>query len=319
MPVNGSIQVAFDRYLLPSTALRQSVVILDGNNQPLPTALAPIVRYDPVARTLTLSNPQPGSPWLAIGQTYKLDFPIPEEGDDVNGVRAIDRATLDPSQERRIAFVVGPAENVPPEPEMRFCRDVMPIFRHKCGDPSSGCHMPPNPPSNQFSVAAGLDLSSSDGVRRTAIDRVAQGANTSGRSGAGEETNRVFGINMPLVKPGDPGNSWLLYKVELARPPVVDTGVNPVYVCNGPPEAPAPPPYRPFAPARLVADEIEREILSDHVLGREMPYPRVAVPRSSEQQALTFDERERIRLWIAQGAAVQDCGGCGVPASAASP
>jgi hypothetical protein len=309
MPADGVIQIAFDRYLLPSTAIRQSVALLDGNDNPLAQDLAPLVEYDPIARTITLSNPRAPAPWLTIGQLYKVELGIPQQGSELGGVRAIDGATLDPNQERRIAFFVGAAANKPPEPPIRFCRDVLPIFAHKCN--SIGCHG--SLPGDPFAVAAGLHLQTSDAVRATAIGRVAQGASTNGPSAPPEVTNRVFGINMAIVKPGDPGNSWLLYKVELAPPPVIDTGVNPLTICGGPPVGPAPAPYAPLAPARLVADSLEREILSDYVLGREMPYPRFPVPQSSEEQALTFTERETLRLWIAQGAEVQQCEGCGVP------
>ena len=66
---------------------------------------------------------------------------------------------------------------------------------------------------------------------------------------------------------------------------------------------------RTLAPlARPYADDLERTLLSDYVLGREMPYP--APGNAYFSQPLTFQERERIRIWIARGAPVRDCGAC---------
>ena len=67
-------------------------------------------------------------------------------------------------------------------------------------------------------------------------------------------------------------------------------------------------PYSSLAPIRAVADDTERQILSDFILGREMPYPATQVAYAT--QPLTFLERETIRIWIANGAKVYDCGGC---------
>lgn len=314
MPADGVIQISFDRYLLPSTALRQSVILRDASDQVLSRELAPLVQYDPIARTITLANPRAPEPWLTEGQAYKIELPIPPEGSEIGGLRAIDGATLDPNQERVITFFVGPPANEPPLEPIRFCRDVLPIFEHKCN--GTACHGPS--PGDFYARAAGLHLDTAEGIRMTAINRVAQGANTSGRATPPEETNRVFGINMPIVKvnadgSGDPGNSWLLYKVELAPPPVVDSGNNPIILCDGPPAGPRPAPYVPLAPVRGYADAIEREILSNYVLGREMPYPRGPTPQSSADQALTFDERETLRRWIQEGARLEECGGCGTP------
>lgn len=310
LPADGVIQISFDRYLLPSTVLRQSVVLTDASNQPVTEADAPIVTYDPVARTVTLSSPkEPGVPWLLEGQPYKLFFLIPPDDDaDDRGLRAIDRATLDPAQPREIAFYVGPPNGLGRgEPNVSFCTDVLPIFAYKCSDAS--CHG-----GRGGTPAAGLVLDGATGVVRTAVGRVAQAANTSGRAGAPEPAGKVFGVNMPVIEPGSPGESWLLYKLELAPPPVVDAGTAETIVCSGAPNAPAPPPpapdFMPLAPARLDADEIERAILNDYVLGREMPFP-VPQVKSPAQQPLTFQEREKIRLWIAQGAVVNECGGCG--------
>lgn len=304
LPADGAIQIAFDRYLLPSSITRQTIGILDGANQPLAADLAPIVQYDPIARTVTLRPPK--LPWLTEGQPYKLVLASPD-GSETGGVRAIDRAKLFRDQELAFAFFVGPATGQPIEPAVSFCRDVLPIFVGKCSSPV--CH------GSGDRAASSLVLDTSAGVAATALGRrVAQGANV-GALPSGAAAGPVFGTDMPLVDPGSPGNSWLLYKLELARPPVVDAGPKPVIACSAGVREPATPfRFAPLVPqAQTAADEIERAILSDYVLGREMPFPSARVT-SWAQQPLTFEERQIIRLWI-QGLkdneVPPECGGCG--------
>ncbi len=304
MPADGAVQIAFDRYLLPATVNRQSVVIVDGANQQLGPDLAPIVLYDPIARTVTLAPPK--QPWLTEGQPYKVILGIPEGDADTGGVRAIDRATLDPAQRRDFAFFVGAKANKPIEPTVSFCRDVLPIFYAKCATIPT-CHV------TGERAAASLGLDTSVGVGATALNRVAQGANRGPRAGLVTASERLFGVDMPLVDPGSPGNSWLLYKIELARLPVTQQ-TSPFVCTNGLLETPTRFAFAPLAAnAQRSSDEIDRSILSDYILGREMPFP-TANPSGYADFALTFEEREKVRLWIQQlprGASVPECGGCG--------
>lgn len=308
-PFDGVIQIAFDRYLLPSTVTRQSFVLLDSASKPLAADKAPAVLYDPIARTVTLARPSDN--WLTPDLTYELVLMVPEGDSDQGGVRAIDRAALRADQKRTFAFKVGPRSSPSAiEPRVSFCRDVLPIFAAKCNLPT--CH------GSADRSAASLVLNTSSGVALTALNRIAQGSNTGGGSINPAPPGRVFGVDMPLVDPGNPGNSWLLYKVELARPPVRPSPST--YACTtGLQEAAAlgaaaPFAYRPVAPnARLVASDGERSVLSDFILGREMPFP-VSSPGGYPDEALTFDEREKVRSWIEQlvpGASLPECGGCG--------
>ena len=72
--------------------------------------------------------------------------------------------------------------------------------------------------------------------------------------------------------------------------------------------------FAPLAPqAQRTADDVERSILSNFILGREMPFPATN-PVAYGELPLTFDERETVRIWIknlAPGSAVPECGGCG--------
>lgn len=311
MPADGAIQIAFDRYLLPATVNRQSIVIVDGANKALTPELAPIVLYDPVARTVTLAPPK--QPWLTEGQPYKVVLGIPEGDADTGGVRAIDRATLFADQKRDFAFFVGPKTNKPIEPTVSFCRDVLPIFYAKCATIPT-CHI------TGERAAASLGLDTSVGVGATALGRVAQGSNRGARSALVTTSEPLFGVDMPLIDPGSPGNSWLMYKIEMARLPVTEAP-NPIGCTNGLLEPAAKSStFSPLATkAQRAADDQERTILSDYVLGREMPFP-VARPSGYADFALTFDEREKVRLWIQslpQGSSVPECGGCGEATRAA--
>src|SRR5215217_7056332 len=56
VPANGSVQIAFDRLLHPATVNRQAVVVVEPGGRPVAN---PIVTYDPVARVVSLSGPDP--------------------------------------------------------------------------------------------------------------------------------------------------------------------------------------------------------------------------------------------------------------------
>ena len=59
----------------------------------------------------------------------------------------------------------------------------------------------------------GLDLSSSDGLLATAIREVAHQTETGSTSGIALEEPTRMGVQMPILDPGRPSNSYLLYKL----------------------------------------------------------------------------------------------------------
>lgn len=311
--VDDAIQISFDRYLLPSTALRQGFALGDNTNKVLPPDGVQTI-YDPVARTITITGPRGlGTPWLTEGLEYKLLlFVPPNDETDQAGFRAIDRAPLDRTY--TYVFTAGPAKkypvNTPVDPAVNFCADVLPIFTKKCGDAT--CHGAPPSPTGGTQPASSLILNTSSGVRVTAVGRVAQGANTGGSSFDPVPAGRVFGVDMALVEKGNPGASWLMYKIEMAPHPVIDAGPSATYLCTPPSTSDAVTtpggPYVARANVAKASDE-ERERLADYILGRYMPYPSGSV--LPETQPLTFEEREAVRRWIAQGAETPECGGCG--------
>ena len=74
-------------------------------------------------------------------------------------------------------------------------------------------------------------------------------------------------------------------------------------------QAPTPQPA-----ATLFLPSAERTILSQYILGNEMPYPINLLPNEQSVDPatlpLTFDELERVRVWIAQGAPTFECSQC---------
>lgn len=290
MPADGAIQIAFSRYLMPSNVTRQAFVLNAVGGQAVPP---PLVTYDPVARIVTIQNPAKGQPWLLQDQVYRLEM-------NPDLVVAIDGGKL--SGTTSMTFRIGPPAGTPfEEPTVSLCSDILPIFTAKCL--GGGCH-------SGSTAASSLVLDSSKGIVATAIGRVAQGANTGGRAApSAAASGRVFGVDMPLVSPGNPASSWLLYKTIMAPLPTTTPSVS-NYVCTKP-GGPKVSRYEPITPYSPAPTEQEQNVLRDYVLGREMPFP-VAQPTLYEEIPLTFHERELIRLWIAQGANAPDCGGCGV-------
>jgi hypothetical protein len=316
LPLGGAIELAFDRFLLPVSVSRQSFIVKKIDGQ---VTVSPVVTYDPVARVVTLS-PQTGSPWLESGQSYMIEIPLPDfdagvSPSQVGGVRGIDGAALDPSSQRVIGFSVSATPSTPspqtPAPTTNFCRDVLPIFESKCS--SGACH---GPASGQSRPASGLVLTTASGIALTAVGRVAQASNTGPRSQASAPTVR-FGVDMPLISPGAPGDSWLLYKMLLALPPET-TPVTRRSKCDGTQGAkPVSTDALYTAPFTRAVSADERARLGEVVGGQPMPYPPkpgapedAAVSDPLTEAPLSFGQLERVRLWIAQGAALQECGPC---------
>lgn len=307
LPIDQPIVLQFNRLLNPNSVTRQSIQLLTSSG----TGFAdPVVDYDPVLMTVTLSNPGGGEPWLTAGLSYEISFPVPTSPSDTSGLQAIDDATF--AMPTSVAFSAVAATGVnTAAPTMHFCVDILPIFTSKCSAPM--CH---GSPSGASAPAAGLVLDNSEGLALTAIGHVSHGSNTGANAGVVESPGSIFGVDMPIIDPGtngtgDPADSWLLYKVLLAVPPPPSSSGDSIVQCS---------PYQTTedygrtAPngqplASPSAMTMERGYLSDFILGREMPYP--SDPNYTESEAgpesnnLSVQELERLRLWIKQGAQLE--------------
>jgi hypothetical protein len=296
--VGAPIEIAFDRLLDPSSVTRQTFVLQDLSGNFVETSPS----YDPVARIVRLCLAD--APPLQADQTYQLTLVAPQSRTDLSGLRAIDGAGLDPSIAPVIEFpVVAGAAYVGSDActgatPVDFCADVLPIFVTSCG--GATCHTGSSP-------AEGLLLTTPPGLEATAIGRVAEGSNTGTRTQAAPP-GILFGVDMPIIAPADPGDSWLMYKLLLAPPPC---SLTPSAGCD--PTAPGimDNRYPLVTPAWTQLSESERETLSSYVPGREMPYPAdpSAPLDGTAQPFLSGDDRDTVSAWILQGAAIP-AGGC---------
>lgn len=209
LPANGRIELGFDRLLQPASITRQTFSLQSPGGEIVYT---PNVAYDPVARIVTITPLTTAGQALVSGQSYEIIIAAPQNAADVNGVRAIDGATIAKGS-LQIAFSVSAASPTPPPTvTIDFCNDISPIIGFKCALPT--CHGGNTP-------AEGLVLDPFSGIAMTAIGRVSQESNTGPRSLASPPT-LLFGEDMPIIDAtgatGDPANSWLMYKVLLAAP-----------------------------------------------------------------------------------------------------
>lgn len=290
LAIDGVIELSFDRFLNPSTVTRQSVSLRDEFNQ---APISPVVTYDPVRRVVTLANPSTdGKPWLLPGQPYKLILPIPAKVSDF-GLRAIDDAGLEGQGAVVIGFYTTAATGRAPEPTVPFCTDVFPLLRGSCAE----CHTAK--PADRGGPAAGLVLDTESGVA-FARSRVANAANTGPRSGTGRPAGNVFPVDMPLIDPGNPGNSFLLYKLLLATP---TPGGGPETCPLGPTAVTS---FQQPGDVALALADGERERLGGYVSGLPMPASTPEHP----SPALAPGQLDRLRRWIALGAEVETCGAC---------
>ncbi len=278
----ATVELAFDRLLLPVSVTRQSIFLSDKQNPP--HLATPLVAYDPVARVVRVTPRQEDA--FTPGLTYQVQIASPRDSSDPNGLRAIDGATLDTTKPAPVfEFAVAAAAMAPPAPlTIDFCKQVFPQLP-SCGN-LPACH-------NKTTPALGLVFSIFDlpKTRATAIGRVAEESNTGALSHA-QPVSRLFGQDMPIIDPGDgmtgdPGNSWLVYKLLMA--------VNPA------------PGLTMTANAHSVQwmpmSDSERGVLLSLIPGREMPFPQ---DPKTVGTSLSLEQLEAISLWIAQGAHVPE-------------
>ncbi len=266
-PADAPLVFAFDRLLNPATITRQSFSLRDAFGQ---APSSPIVVYDPVARTVTLSNASRGAAWLLENQPYRVVLGVPKDGADLGGVRAIDGATLE--NPVIVEFLTTRAAGVTATPTVSYCADVAPKFK-AC----AGCHDAAGPDAG--APYMGLAMTTEDGLRASAIGRVARQLTTGARAGV-QPPGAAFAVNMPIIDPGNPGNSYLIYKLlSGGEPDNPDAAGDPAAALHAP----------------LAPDEAAR--LREQIIGAPMP---VNAPR------LSFGELELVRAWIAQGAKL-DC------------
>ena len=289
-----AIRFRFDRFLRPTTVLRQSIYVTTGLLDPV-TGESPAggyhlePRYDPYERMAVFALP-PGGRWSPeMRHTVRLRPPA-DEG-DVAGIRAFDGASLaeattytfetsggvtDPSHDVDDAWSrVDWCDEVAGPPRLPSVRKVLGVCAH------AGCHGGAEP-------AADMGLGSVSVLREKVLGVAARGAPETSTSGEVVTRPTVFGEGMPRVDPGSPGNSYLIYKL-LIHP------LN--HPAPGDPEA-LETSYQRGLPPLEAPEPAELERLRDAFVTLE-PMPAKGWLKPSEMRALV--------IWIARGAELREC------------
>ncbi len=210
VPTNATISLRFDRFLNPLTANRQAIRVYSGD--PASSGAIPYqVTYDPVERVVQYRLP-PGYAYEP-NALYRIELVVPAP-DDEYGVRAFDGAPLADAGDVPLAasFFTGPGPVDQPAGEAPSCAQIVEqVFLSapaSCGRGS--CHSSLAPQG----APHGLWLDSGANFSATAIERVARQTELGDRSGGIPlERPARFGVRMPLVMPGSPGGSYLMYKL----------------------------------------------------------------------------------------------------------
>lgn len=306
---NTPLKLRFDRLLFGSTVTRQALCV-----QPLQAAVnspadcaAPVFlqpAYDPVLREATYRQ-GPADPPLLAGALYTLTTYVALQPDDP-GLRSFDGVGLD--RITRWEFTVrtdgalsaydtiSTAEHycAPPRPTCEADCEATCVAQCPGDDACEKACLDPCVTACPRSVAGvlgkggcsqqachrgstapeGLDMSSAAALSLTAVGHAAHETQTGEHARTADQVPPRFARAMPILDPGVPSNSYLVYKL-LATPGL--------------------PLVRPLDAAEIT--RVQRGIVSG------MPMP----PQSAYGAALRAGEPEWLAEWILQGAPVKSC------------
>jgi hypothetical protein len=225
VPIDTPVELRFDRFLLPSTAVRQSIVYYTGRagTAPLLDPSLPELTpaYDPFERVVRFTLPEGAT--LVPNTLYSVEFPVagvaaapPRHVPVLDwGFRAFDGAPLAEQGILRISFRTGEHRSALRAAEPSTCDDVVSLLRcegedQDCAPGNTGCascHV------NTSAAWHGLRLTSERALVDTAIGKVSHQTETGATTGLPLESPERFGVAMPLIDPFRPENSYLLYKL----------------------------------------------------------------------------------------------------------
>jgi hypothetical protein len=292
-PEDGDIVLHFDRYLDPTTTVRQAIRVYTGSPDNS-VFLEPV--YDMLERAVVY--PAPESEY-ELGALYTIELVLPTEDPASDGFRAFDGAPLEEGElGLKFNFRVRNADRGPQPPRKPVtCKEVrQSILKSSCG--FGGCHgglAHVSCPAGQMrndrdecvavNPREGLELDSNAGIVLTAIGQPAHQTETTAKGGDPLVNPSRVGVAMPIVDPGIPGNSYLMYKLIVNRSNYVSSKA----------KGPCQTAYRDVVPPIECgppdAEEVER-LRNWFVRMEPMPY----------QRSLDYDAMVKLQSWIQDGA-----------------
>jgi hypothetical protein len=298
VPIDATLTLRFDRFLDPATINRQAIRVFPGD--PAFSASIPFdVAYDPVERVVEFRMPSGYA--FQPRALYQVELVV-AKGADAFGLRAFDGAPLSDNAGQRLSFLTSRLSEPLVQGEPPSCNDIVSqVFAPPLGNcASSECH---RSRANALGAAPeALWLDGRANLRNTAINRVAHETELGDAAGVPLQDSPRFGVQMPLIDPNNPGNSYLLYKL-LRKPENFEPcppGAS-VSICDAPGDklvsAYAKLPLPEGASVEPSAEESLR-LREWFVRGEPMPYPR-GPARSVSLQGL-----RAVSAFIAAGA---DC------------
>ncbi len=221
LPVAGPLRFRFDRWLLPTTATRQSLAMYTSG-----TGLGVMLRpsYDAASRTIeyNFDAPMPG------GVVFNLRLLDADQDPNGFGFRGFDGVSLNSSETIAFRTSVAPDPTASQVLAVPNCADAMRVL-DRAGCSGLGCHSR-EVSSNCTGTAAGMAwdqslqqcvnvprmgllLDDAQGLQSTAINHVAHETQNGTDISLRFESGGRFGEQMPIIDPGRPENSYLIYKL----------------------------------------------------------------------------------------------------------
>jgi len=223
LPAGGPLRFKFDRWLLPTTATRQSLTMYTAGTG-LVVTLRP--NYDVASRSIDYSFDAP----LPGGVAFNLRLLDADQDPNGFGFRGFDGVPLTSSE--TIAFRTALASPTPDSSASQVavpsCADAVGVL-HRAGCSGLGCHSR-EASSNCIGASAGMAwdqsaqqcvavprmgllLDDAQGLQTTAINHVAHETQNGTDISLRFESGGRFGEQMPIIDPGRPENSYLIYKL----------------------------------------------------------------------------------------------------------
>ena len=278
VPIDGDIILRFDRYLKPSSAVRQSIAVYTGSPVNGIGLLRP--EYDVIERVVLYRLTAPLEP----GTLYTLELLTPSDTSPF-GFQAFDGGLLEPRVlPIKFNFFTRrsrePSERVPLE-VVPSCERVIDLLQ-EAGCAAANCHA-------GEARSMGLGLDSEAAFAATAIGQVAHQTEIGPSADHPLRNPDRFGLQMPIIDPGQPANSYLLYKVMRAEKSFWLDAADPAWCATRYPVA--------LGPTCLKPPESELARLREwFVRGEPMP------PEASSASGVRRPHLREIQRFIAGGA-----------------